>query len=58
MYVNIYFKQILMLSFTFYICSHVKLPAVTEALNKVTTKSHNEDSDVKIVDEKNVEKKS
>ena len=35
-----------------------KLLAVTEAVNKVTAKSHSEDSDVKIVEEENVEKKS
>ena len=56
MYVNFYFKQILMLSFTFCICSCVKLPAVTETVNKVTAKSHSEDRFVKIVDDENVEK--
>ena len=47
-----------MLFFTFCICSCVKLLAVTEAVNKVATKSHSEDSDVKIVEEENIKKKS
>ena len=41
--------------FYFCICSRVKLPAVTEAVNRVTTKSQSEDSDLKIVEEETVE---
>ena len=37
--------------FYFCICSHVKLPAVTKAVNRVSTKSQSEDSDLKIVEE-------
>ena len=44
--------------FYFCICSHVKLPAVTKAVNRVTTKSQSEDSDLKIVEEETVEQKS
>ena len=44
--------------FYFCICSHVKLPAVTEAVNRVTAKSQSEDSDLKIVAEETVERKS
>ena len=50
-YVKIFFQQKFMIFLTFYICSHVKLPAVTKAVNKVVTKSQSEDSDIKIVDE-------
>ena len=44
--------------FYFCICSHVKLPAVTKAVNRVATKSQSEDSDLKIVEEETVERKS
>ena len=44
--------------FYFCICSHVKLPAVTEAVNRVTTKLQSEDNDLKIVEEETVEQKS
>ena len=44
--------------FYFCICSCVKLPAVTEAVNRVTAKSQSKDSDLKIVEEETVEQKS
>ena len=44
--------------FYFCICSRVKLPAVTEAVNRVTAKSQSENSDLKIVEEERVEQKS
>ena len=44
--------------FYFCICSCVKLPAVTKAVNRVATKSQSEDSDLKIVEEETVEWKS
>ena len=44
--------------FYFCICSRVKLPAVTKAVNRVTAKSQSEDSDLKIVEEETVEQKS
>ena len=44
-----------MICVSFYICSHVKLQALTKAVEKVTTKSQSEDSDVKILEEKNEE---
>ena len=44
--------------FYFCICSCVKLPAVTEAVNRVATKSQSEDSDLKLIEEETVERKS
>ena len=44
--------------FYFCICSCVKLPGVTEAVKKVTTKSHSKDSDLNIIEEETVELKS
>ena len=44
--------------FYFCICSHVKLPAVTKAVNRVTAKSQSKDSDLKLVEEETVEQKS
>ena len=41
--------------FYFCICSRVKLPAVTEAVNRVAAKLQSEDSDLKIVEEETVE---
>ena len=57
LYVKIYFQQILMICLTFYICSGVKLLALTKAVEKVTTKSQSKESDVKILDEENNEEK-
>ena len=44
-----------MICVSFYICSHVKLLALTKAVEKVTTKSQSKESDVKIVEEENEE---
>ena len=44
--------------FYFYICSRVKRPAVTKAVNRVAAKSQSEDSDLKIVEEETVKWKS
>ena len=39
----------------FFICSHVKLLALTKAVERVAAKSQSEDSDVKILEEENEE---
>ena len=57
MYVKIHIQQILMICLTFYICSCVKLPAHTKAVEKVTTKSQSKESDVKILEEEDNEEK-
>ena len=44
-----------MICVSFYICSCVKLPALTKAVEKVTAKSQSEDNDVKILEEENEE---
>ena len=44
-----------MICVSFYICSCVKLPAVTKALEKVAAKLQNKESDIKILEEENEE---
>ena len=44
-----------MICVSFYICSCVKLLVLTKAVEKVTTKSQSEESDVKILEEENEE---
>ena len=57
MCVKIYIQQILMICLTFYICSCVKLLALTKAVEKVATKSQSEESDMKILQEEDDEEK-
>ena len=57
MYVKIYIQQILMICLTFYICSCVKLLALTKSVEKVAAKSQRKESDVKILEEEDDEEK-